>query len=50
MPALRHHALGDAAATAQLFLIALSAASQHGITYGRDLYRLPARARWLSRR
>jgi DNA polymerase-3 subunit epsilon len=48
-PALRHHALGDAAATAQLFLIALSAASQHGLTDGRDLYRLPARARWLSR-
>jgi DNA polymerase III subunit epsilon len=49
-PVLRHHALGDAAATAQLFLMALSAASQHGITDGRGLYKLPAHAHWLSRR
>ena len=48
-PVLRHHALGDAAATAQLFLIALSAASQHGITDGRGLYKLPTHTRWLSR-
>lgn len=49
IPAQRHSALGDAAATAQLLLIALSEARVQGLLNLRALRKRAAQLRWLQR-
>lgn len=49
-PIGRHHAIADAYATAQLFMVLLQAASRAGIETSRDLRDAEKAQRWLGRR
>jgi DNA polymerase-3 subunit epsilon len=49
-PLRRHDALGDALATAQLFLVLIAEAARQGAHHAGDLRRLAREARWLGAR